>query len=599
MAETRTEATQFDPVELTRSLSEIAGKSQQLVKDFLAREQSAHALSMDDALHMSKLFQDLYIRLMTDPVQLAQAQMAFWQDYMLLVQNASLRMMGFDAEPVRRPKSGDKRFRHEAWEESPLFDFIKQSYLLTADYIHHTVKNVEGLDDKAEKQIDFYTRQFIDALSPSNFLATNPEIIRMTIESRGQNLLRGLNNLLDDLERGKGRLRITTTDLDAFEVGRNLALTPGKVVFQTELAQLIQYTPATDKVYKRPVLFMPPWINKFYILDLQPKNSLIKWMVEQGHTVFVISWRNPTAELAEKGFDDYMREGPLAALDAMEQATGEKSFNMVGYCLGGTLLAATLAYLAVKGDKRVHSATFLTSLIDFESPGELEVFIDDNQLETMERSMGRSGFLGGDQMGATMSSLRANDLIWSFFINNYLRGQDPFPFDLLYWNQDSTNMPAKMHAFYLRNMYLENKLREPGGITLDGVPIDLSKVKVPTYFVSAKEDHIAPWPATYRGVHLLGGIGKFVLGGSGHIAGVVNPPEKKKYGYWTNTDKPPQAEEWLQGAEFHEGSWWLDWINWINRKGGQKVDAAGREPGAGKLKAIEDAPGSYVLARHD
>jgi polyhydroxyalkanoate synthase len=360
---------------------------------------------------------------------------------------------------------------------------------------------------------------------------------------------------------------------------------------------VIQYAPATDTVYKRPVLFIPPWINKYYILDLQPKNSLIKWLVEQGHTVFVISWRNPHQEHADKGFEDYMKEGPLAALEAMEQATGEKEFNLVGYCLGGTLLSCTLAYLAAKGDKRVNSATFLTSLMDFESPGELEIFIDDDQLQALEKQMDQRGYLAGGQMGSTMSSLRANDLIWSFFVNNYLHGKDPFPFDLLFWNQDATNMPAKMHAFYLRNMYLENRLREPGGITLDGVPIDLSKVKVPAYFISAKEDHIAPWKATYQGVHLLSGTNKFVLGGSGHIAGVINPPAKNKYGFWTNTKKPADPDAWLETATYTEGSWWPDWAKWLNQKGGAKVEA--RQPGGGKLDPIEDAPGSYVVERHD
>lgn len=590
--EQENDVTTIDPVELTRSLSEIAGRSQQLVKDFLARQESGHQISMDDALHMSKLFQDLYARLMADPVQLAQAQMAFWQDYMTLVQNATLRMMGVDTEPVRRPDDKDKRFKHESWEENPFFDFVKQSYLLTADYIHHTVDNVDGLDDRTQRKIDFYTRQFISAVSPSNFLATNPEVLQRTIETRGQNLLDGLNNLLEDLERGNGTLKIRQTDPEAFEVGRDLAITPGKVVHQNELMQLIQYAPTTEQVARRPVLFVPPWINKYYILDLRPKNSLVKWLVDQGYTVFVISWRNPDAELAEKDFEDYMQEGPLEALAAVEQATGEREVNLVGYCLGGTLLASTLAYMAAKGDERAHSATFLTTLIDFDSPGELEVFIDEEQLESLEKQMNERGYLAGHQMASTMSSLRANDLIWSFFVNNYLKGEDPFPFDLLYWNQDATNMPAQMHAFYLRNMYLENRLKEPGGITLAGEPIDISRIKVPAFFVSAKEDHIAPWKATYSGARLIGGQTKFVLGGSGHIAGVVNPPEKQKYGYWTSGRKPADPEAWLKSATPHEGSWWLEWVKWLEPKGGGQVPA--RKPGDGRLKPIEDAPGSYV-----
>lgn len=585
------------PADLSRALAEIASRSQQLVRDFLAREESAHHISVADTLRMSRLFQDLYARLMADPMQLAQRQLAFWQDYTLLMQRSTLRMMGFDIEPMIRPHEKDKRFKHESWESNLLFDFIKQSYLLTADYIHHTVKNIEGLDDKTEKKIDFYTRQFINALSPSNFLATNPEILGKTIESRGQNLLNGLNNLLEDLERGGGALKIRMTDPDAFELGRDLALTPGKVIHQTDLAQLIQYEPATEQVYKRPILFIPPWINKYYILDLQPKNSLIKWLVEQGHTVFVLSWRNPSAAFADKTFDDYLLEGPMAALDAIEQAVDEKEVNLVGYCLGGTLLACALAYMTAKKDRRANSATFFTSLLDFENPGELEIFIDEDQLESLEQQMERRGYLAGDQMARTMSSLRANDLIWSFFVNNYLRGEDPFPFDLLYWNQDSTNMPARMHAFYLRNMYLENRLCEPGGIVLAGEPIDLMKIKVPAFFLSTREDHIAPWKTTYRGLRLLGGRVRFVLSGSGHIAGVINPPEKNKYGYWTNTRTPEDPDEWLTAAEYHPGSWWSHWLGWLNSKGGAKV--ACRRVGAGKLKPIEDAPGRYVRERHD
>ncbi len=592
-----TGAEQIDPQELTRSLSEIAGRSQQLVRDFLARQESGQQLSMDDALHMSRLFQDLYGRLMADPAQLVQAQMAFWQDYMALMQNQTLRMMGVESEPVREPAKGDKRFAHESWEDNPFFDFIKQSYLLTADYLHHTVDTVEGLDEKTRRKIDFYTRQFVSATSPSNFLATNPEVLEKTIETRGQNLLDGLNKLLEDLERGNGTLRIRQTHPEAFQVGKDLAVTPGKVVYQNELMQLIQYTPTTEEVARRPILFVPPWINKYYILDLKPKNSLVKWLVEQGFTVFVISWRNPDAALAEKQFDDYMREGPLAALDAVEQAVGERDVNIVGYCLGGTLLASTLAWMAERGEPGVNSATFLTTLLDFDSPGELEVFIDEEQLAMLERQMNERGYLAGHQMAATMSSLRSNDLIWSFFVNNYLKGEDPFPFDLLFWNQDSTNMPAAMHAFYLRNMYLENRLREPGGITLGGVPIDLSKVKVPAYFVSAKEDHIAPWHACFNGSQLLGGKTRFVLGGSGHIAGVINPPEKMKYGYWINARKAKDPETWFEAAKHHEGSWWMDWVKWLEPQRGGEVPA--RQPGSGKLKPIEDAPGHYVQEKSD
>jgi polyhydroxyalkanoate synthase len=422
--------------------------------------------------------------------------------------------------------------------------------------------------------------------------------LRATLESGGENLVKGLQNLLDDLDRGQGRLDIKMTDYEAFEVGVNIALTPGKVVYQNELIQLLQYAPATDKVYKRPLLIIPPWINKFYILDLREKNSFIKWAVDRGHTVFVISWVNPDEELAGAGFDDYMTQGPLAALDAMEKATGEREANVIGYCLGGTLLACTLGYLAAKEDDRIKSATFLATMIDFDEAGELEVFIDEEQLTALEERMSERGYLDGSAMATTFNMLRANDLIWSFVVNNYLLGKDPFPFDLLYWNADSTRMPAAMHSFYLRYlraMYQDNKLIEPGGpngIELAGVPIDLSQVKTPAYFLSTREDHIAPWTSTYAGTQLFSGPTRFVLTASGHIAGVVNPPAAGKYSHWTNANVPTTPFAWLRRAEEVPGSWWPDWAKWVARKAGPKV--AARTPGDGKLKAIEDAPGSYV-----
>ncbi len=592
MTEKPSSAHQMDSREFSEILAKITEKSQRLVQDFASRQQSEEIISMDDAMHMSGLFQQLATRIMADPMQLAQAQINFWQDYMNLVNQATLRFWGQEAKPVREPAKGDKRFRHEAWEENPLFDFIKQSYLLAADYIHSTVRNAEGFDDKTARKVDFFTRQFIDALSPTNFLATNPEVLERTMETGGANLLRGLEKMLEDLEAGGGKLRIRMTDHSAFEVGKNLAVSPGKVVYQNDLMQLLQYAPATEQVYKRPLLFIPPWINKYYILDLQQENSLIKFMVEQGHTVFVVSWKNPTSEYADKTFDDYMKEGPLAALDAVEKATGERDVNCVGYCLGGTLMGATLAYMAAKGDDRIKSITYFTAMLDFHLPGELENFIDDEQLKMLEKRMDSQGYLEGGAMSSTMSALRANDLIWSFFINNYLKGEEPFPFDLLYWNQDCTNMPAKMHTFYLRNMYQENRLKDPGGITIDGVPIDLGKVDMPACFVSAQEDHIAPWRTVYRGVHLHSGPVKFILGGSGHIAGIINPPHKNKYWYWTSTKTPKDPEQWLKDAKQTQGSWWPEWNRWLVRRAGAKVPA--RHPGDGKLRPLMDAPGSYV-----
>jgi len=422
--------------------------------------------------------------------------------------------------------------------------------------------------------------------------------LRETVATGGQNLVKGLNNLLEDLSRGGGdQVRMRMTDEAAFKLGVNIATTPGKVVFQNELIQLIQYFPADGPVYRRPLLIIPPWINKYYILDMREKNSFIKWAVGQGHTVFVISWVNPDEKLAHKGFDDYLSEGTLAALDAIEKATGEREVNAIGYCLGGTLLACTLGYLAAKKDPRVVSGTLFASLVDFEEAGELEVFIDEKQVAALEKRMHKRGYLEGSEMATTFNMLRANDLIWSFVVNNYLLGRDPFPFDLLYWNSDSTRMPATMHSFYLRKMYIENRLVQPGGLTLAGVPIDLARVKTPLYFVSTLEDHIAPWRSTYRGAKHLPGPVRFVLGGSGHIAGIVNPPEANKYSYWTNPNLADDPEQWLKDASQHPGSWWTDWAGWVARHGGDKVPP--RIPGKGKLKAIEDAPGAYVKMRVD
>jgi polyhydroxyalkanoate synthase len=587
----------YDPVALAESLASAAEKSAKLMGDFAQRQAASGHTLVADELGIGKAFLELAAQMLANPLRLAESQMNLWWDYMSLWQSSALRMMGAAAGPVVTPAKGDKRFKHEDWEEHFLFDYIKQSYLITARWLHDQVANVEGLDERTRKKVDFYTRQYIDAFSPTNFALTNPEVFRATVASGGQNLVKGLNNLLDDIERGNGKLRISMTDAKAFELGVNIATTPGKVVFRNELIELIQYTPSTAKVWKRPLLIIPPWINKFYILDLREKNSLVKWAVDEGMTVFVVSWVNPDAKLADAGFDRYLTDGTLAALDAIERATGEDEINAVGYCLGGTLLAATLGYMAAKKDARIASATFMTALIDFEETGELEVFIDEAQVASLERKMDKRGYLEGSEMANTFNMLRANDLIWSFVINNYLLGRDPFPFDLLHWNGDSTRMPARMHSYYLRNMYLENKLAKPGGIELDGVPIDLSKVTVPTYFISAIEDHIAPWKATYAGPQVLRGKSRFVLSGSGHIAGMINPPVANKYGYWTSDARPASADEWLAGARQHEGSWWQDWRKWISPSLGKEVPP--RIPGKGKLKALEDAPGSYVRIRAD
>jgi polyhydroxyalkanoate synthase len=582
------------PEELAKVYHDVAERAAKVLGEFARKHPQMGAVS--DELGIAKAYMDLYGRMLANPMALAAASMSMWLDYAQLWQSSWLKLFGQDVKPVATPAKGDARFRDDEWSDNFLFDFIKQSYLIASRHIQHAVSNVEGLPQESEKKVAFFTRQYVDALAPSNFVMTNPQVLRETLSSGGQNLVKGLNNLLADIEKGDGQLRISMTDETAFKLGKNVATAPGKVVFQTDLMQLIQFEPSSAQVYRRPLLIIPPWINKYYILDLREKNSFIKWAVDQGHTVFVVSWVNPDRRLADKGFDDYMREGSLAAIDAVERATGESKINVIGYCLGGTLLGCTLAYLAARGEDRVACATFFVSLLDFSQPGELGVFIDEGQVTNLEKKMNERGFLEGSEMASTFNLLRANDLVWSFVINNYLLGKDPFPFDLLYWNSDSTRMPARMHSFYLRNMYMKNLLGVPGGIELAGVPIDLSKVKLPAYFISTVEDHIAPWKTTYKGAQYLGGPVRFVLGGSGHIAGIVNPPSAKKYHYWTNRITPGSPEDWFASAEQHAGSWWEDWQAWMDaQNAGDKVPA--RKPGEGGLKALEDAPGSYAMLR--
>ncbi|HUZ63512.1 MAG TPA: class I poly(R)-hydroxyalkanoic acid synthase [Acetobacteraceae bacterium] len=582
-----------DPALFGRSMADVAERSQRIVTEWLKRQAQEGASA--DPLNIGSAFIEMTARLMANPAKLVQAQLGFWQDYMALWQSTTRRMMGLESAPVIESDPKDRRFKDDAWKDNEIFDFIKQSYLLSARFVQDVVKQADGLEPKTAQKVDFYARQFVDAMSPSNFVLTNPEVLRRTAETGGENLLKGLNNLLADLEQGRGKLRIKMTDMEAFRVGENIGVCPGKVVLQTPLMQLIQYSPSTEKVLKRPLLIIPPWINKFYILDLRPKNSFVRWAVSQGHTVFMVSWVNPDGHLADKGFDDYMNDGILAALDAIEQATGESDINAIGYCLGGTLLASTLAWMAAKGDKRIRSATFFVTMMDFAEAGELGVFIDEEQLKSLEEKMNRRGYLEGSEMATTFNMLRANDLIWSFVVNNYLMGNEPFPFDLLYWNSDSTRMPARMHSFYLRKMYQENLLAQPGGITLAGEAIDLAKITVPAYFLSTREDHIAPWKSTYRGTQLLSGTKRFVLAASGHIAGVVNPPEGGKYSHWINTDLPPTPDAWFHGATEMAGSWWPDWHRWIS--GLAKAQVPARTPGSGKLTPTEDAPGSYVKLR--
>jgi len=591
MANQSTQPT-WDPLVLAGQLQNIAKQSQLLMQRFVSNQAEGMKFGMGDTSTLGFDFADLMARMTADPTAVAKAQIDLFNDNLAIWQRTAERMLNLRAPEADKPK--DKRFKHPDWTENAVFGFVKESYLVAAKSILSTVRDVRGMDGAAARKVDFYTRQFVDALSPSNFIATNPEVLTATLESGGRNLLRGLENLLSDLSRGDGRLSIKMTDMNAFRLGENIAATPGKIVYQNNLMQLIQYAPSTKEVRKRPLLIIPPWINKFYVLDLQPKNSLIRWAVEQGHTVFVISWVNPDEKLAEKSFEDYMIEGPLAALDAITRATGERQVNAIGYCLGGTLLASVAAYLAANDDDRVASATYFVTLVDFTDVGDMAVFIDNEQLALLERRMRERGYLEAQDMATSFNMLRANDLIWSFVVNNYLLGKEQPPFDLLYWNSDSTRMPAAMHSFYLRKMYQQNLLAKPGGISLAGAPIDLSKIRIPSFILSTREDHIAPWKSTYAATRLYSGPTTFVLSASGHMAGVISAPGSK-YGHWTNDNLPPSPDEWMVGATSHRGSWWPVWDDWISRLDTERVGA--REPGGGKLPIIEDAPGSYVRVR--
>ena len=590
----------LDPKVLSAAMADVARRVADLAPQMMEKQVADLESSLKDEFGVQKAFGEVVQKMMADPGRMVEAQSKYAADVGQLWQQTlgALSGQGQKLEPLK-----DRRFSDDAWRANPWFDFLSRSYLLTAEHMKNAVARVEGVSPQVKSKALYYTRQMLDAVAPSNFALTNPQVLKATQDSGGENLVNGLQNMLRDMEKGKGGLRIAMTDTSAFELGRNVASTAGKVVFQTELMQLLQYQPSTKTVLKRPLVIIPPWINKYYILDLQPKNSFIKWAVDQGHTVYVISWVNPDAKQSNKTFDDYMREGPLAALDAIARCTGEKEVNAIGYCLGGTLLACTLGHLNAKKDNRINTATFFTSLIDFAQPGDLGVYVDEAQVDALEERMkNRGGLLEGAEMAGTFNMLRANDLIWSFYVHNYLLGKDPFPFDLLYWNSDATRMPMAMHLFYLRQMYIGNKLIEPGAVSLNGTAIDLSKVKTPAYFISTVEDHIAPWATTYTGARVLGGPNKFVLGGSGHIAGIVNPPAANKYGYWTNAKLVPQADAWLAGATRHEGSWWTDWDKWIKGYNKEK-QVPQRIPGdalrGGKLKVLEDAPGSFAKLRLD
>jgi polyhydroxyalkanoate synthase subunit PhaC len=586
-----------NPDEFARNMLRVIEDGGKFVAALMERTkpQGESAAAAPDFTDTTRTLTELSQAWMSDPTKLATAQGELYRGYIELWNNTMRRLMGEEVAPVARPQGGDTRFKDAEWSSNPYYDYWKQAYLLTTQWAEQTLALTPDLDERTRHKADFLMRQIAASLSPTNFPATNPEVMRETFATNGRNLVEGMEQLLADVERSGPILKISQTDTSAFEVGRNLAVSPGKVVFQNDLFQLIQYTPTTATVHEVPLLIVPPWINKFYILDLTQPKSFIRYVVSQGFTVFVVSWVNPDERLKDKTFEDYMREGVLSATDAAMRESGQSKLNVVGYCVGGTLLASTLAYLAARGHDPYVSATFLTTQVDFTKAGDLKLFIDEEQLKAVADTMAKKGYLEGSSMASVFNLLRPKDLIWPYVINNYMMGRKPMPFDLLYWNQDSTRMPAANHNFYLREFYHDNKFAK-GQLTLANTRLDLKKVTLPVYHLAAREDHIAPAESVYIGARMLGGPVDYVMAGSGHIAGVVNPPDPKKikYQYWTNKATPASFAEWVKGATETPGSWWPHWIQWLGAKSGAMVPA--RVPGA-KLGIIEDAPGTYVKTK--
>ncbi len=531
---------------------------------------------------------------LADPQRSLQAQSGITTGFIDLWSNTLRRLGGEEAKDLVPTDPGDKRFSDPQWQDNPVFNFLRQAYSLTNNWANDLVNHADSVDQATRDRAHFYLRQIAGAVSPSNFIATNPELIRETLRESGDNLVRGMQMFAEDVEAGKGQLKIRQSDPSKFELGVNMATTPGKVVFRNDLFELIQYAPTTEMVYKRPLLIVPPWINKFYVLDLNVEKSFVRWAVAQGLTVFIMSWVNPDERQAEKSFEDYMHEGILTAVDAIRRATGEHQVSAMGYCVGGTLLSMTLAWMAAVKDDRIASATLLTTQVDFSDPGDLKHFVDEQRIKSIEEKMDEAGFLEGARMASAFNMLRPNELIWTYFVNNYLKGKEPPPFDLLVWNSDSTRMPKANHSFYLRNCYLENNLTK-GKITLSNIRLDLKKVSIPIYNLAAKEDHIAPAKSVFNGAKYFGGDMRYVLSGSGHIAGVVNPADKPKYQYWTGPSPTGEFENWVTQTVEHPGSWWVDWIAWMKDHAPEMVPA--RHPGDGALKPLCDAPGEYVRVK--
>jgi polyhydroxyalkanoate synthase len=594
---TEQHARKFDPEAFAMNLARAMENGGKALAAYLQPREDGEVKNQppNELTELVKTFSAVAEYWMSDQDRAAEIQSKIAKAYLDLWGSSVRRLAGEEAPPAIAPSPRDKRFADPEWKSNQFFDFVLQLYLLTTRWAQELVKNAEGLDPHTRKKAEFYVQQITNALAPSNFVLTNPEVLRETLASSGDNLVRGMKMLAEDIEAGHGTLRIRQSDPSNLEVGVNMATTPGKVIFQNELMQLIQYEPSTENVLRTPLLIVPPWINKFYILDLKPEKSFIKWCVDQGISVFVISWVNPDRSLRAKTWDDYMKEGPLAAMDAIERVTGEMKVHTMGYCVGGTLLATTLAWLAEKRRVRVTSASLLAAQVDFARAGDLLVFVDEDQVSAIERDMQASGVLEGAKMAMAFNMLRSNDLIWSYVVSNYLKGQQPSAFDLLHWNSDATRMPAANHSYYLRNCYLENRLSS-GTMVLDNTLLDLSKVKVPVYNLATREDHIAPADSVLYGSQFFGGPVKYVLSGSGHIAGVVNPPSLGKYQYWTNDSiRDVTLAQWLKGAREHKGSWWPDWREWLQSIDPEQVPA--RAVGTAAMPPIEDAPGSYVRVR--
>ena len=575
--------------EISDLMQSVAEKSLQIITELKEMPNQIPAL-LNQFIELTENFQNLITVLLKNPEKVWQMQLNYWEDAINLAQNQLNHWLQGKTMPIE-----DHRFNGEDWLNNPFFNLLSQQYLLANQHMNSLLEKMEYGDKNLAKRVRFFTKHYLDALSPANFIHTNPQLIAETIQSRGKNLLHGLHNLLNDLEVNSSRLNIKMTDTEAFKLGVNIATTPGKVVFRNAMMELIQYTPQTTKVKQIPLLMIPPWINKYYILDLSPHNSLIKWLVSQGITVFIISWVNPDKRFAKKSLYDYLKEGPMTAIATIQKQLNVTEVNTLGFCIGGTLLATLLAYNKIHQDNSIRSATFLAAMIDFSDPGDISVFIDEQQIKKLEAEMDAKGYLDGKFMASSFNSLRANDLIWSFFIKNYLHGKNPVPFDILFWNADSTNMPATMHSQYLRWMYLHNDLVKPGKIRLNNTPIDVRTIDIPTFFLSTQKDHIAPWKTTYTGFQLMNGPKRFVLGGSGHIAGIINSPVAKKYGYRTNTNCPANADEWLEHSVEHPGSWWEEWLKWLKAHSGKSIAAPVWDQLP--LQPIMDAPGTYVLKK--